>query len=77
MVSSLQQRETWYAPGTTLLFTDHQSVSMKTPARVQVEVKHWGGAGGMWSEDQEEIAVRRTVMEPRKRRASQGRKQQK
>lgn len=41
MISSLQERETWDAARTTLLLTDHQPVSMETPARIQVEVEHW------------------------------------
>lgn len=42
VVSGLQQRETGDAASTALLFTDHQPVSMETPARVQVEIEHFG-----------------------------------
>lgn len=41
VVSGLQQRETGDASSSALLFVDHQPVGMETPARVQVEVKHW------------------------------------
>ena len=43
VVSGLQERETRDAASAALLFTDHQPVGMETPARVQVEVEHWGG----------------------------------
>lgn len=45
MVGSLQQREARDTASTALLFTDHQSVGMETPAGVQVEVEHWEEGG--------------------------------
>lgn len=45
VVSGLHQGQTWDAASTALLFADHQPVGMETPARVQVEVEHWGETG--------------------------------
>lgn len=45
VVGGLQQRETGDAASPPLFFTDHQAVSMETPARVQVEVEHWRWGG--------------------------------
>lgn len=45
VVGGLHQRETGDAASPPLFFTDHQAVSMETPARVQVEVEHWRWGG--------------------------------
>lgn len=42
VVSSLQERETRDAAGAALLLADHQPVGVETPARIQVEVQHFG-----------------------------------
>lgn len=55
MVSSLQQRETGDAASTPLLFADHQPVRMETPARVQVEVEHFGGVDKERGEEEKSI----------------------